>query len=449
MVGRHAEPDGLGQLVAVGSLGLGEDVIAVVQAGEGEGGAVRALDDLNGHQLAVGQHLLEQELRAGPGLLAGFILLVDLHLIGEHDHGVLVGLALILDGLARLIEVRVVAVGQVGRVEVALHTQVRVRQQLSLEGQLHRCAVQLVVGYPLAVSPGPGQRLGKALVRLGSAVGQGRRGHRLALRVLHGHGEICGRAKGGLAVDAGPQRIVEGDVVLHIVGHVVRQLGRQHEGHVVADVIVGAVLGLALALTVGIVDVLDLLFKLRRGGGLVFQLASQAALVQVLFKGDLAGGHVAGQVLQGLGALGVGSVPGALHVPHHRMIRGDGELDRVRAHEFIALGHLRLGEDVVAVVQASEGEYGVRGQGHILGDDLVALALDLLLQRELRAFQRGIAVCVHLVDHQLVGEDDDGVLLGTVLILDGLALLVEVRVVAVGQVTGVDVALVADVRARQ
>ena len=227
---------------------------------------------------------------------------------------------------------------------------------------------------------------------------------------------------------------MERDAVGLVVRHVVRQLRRQHERHIVSDVIVRAVLRGALAIAVGIVDVLDLLLKGRLLR--VLHAAGQRRLVRRRFQlvhGDLAGHHVAGQPGQHSSAV--------LAVPCNSMVRrhreGDGRGGQV------ALRRLGLRQHIGAVIQALEFEGIAFGVDHPGLDDLAVLVQ--LLQLERCAVQ-GCALLGHLADIHLVGEHDHGVLGSLILVFDGLAFSVHARGVAVGQIRGVDVALRADIR---
>ena len=254
----HLEGDGRGGQVALGRLGLGEAIGAVVQALEGE-------DAATGHRSLVGLKfaggrvlLLQLELGAGQ-IIASFVHLVHVHLVGEHDHGVL-GRGLIFgDGRAVVVIADDVAIGHVGGVDVAMLADCRGVLQHGIKGQLHLRAVQ-GLGDRVA---GPGQLLGEGFAGLRSNIRRGDGvGDVHAGRVPDRPHEIAGRFE-----LAGLQRVVEGDLVGFEVGNVVGQLGIQPEGHGVADVIVGAVLPAGPCRLLGVVDIRNCLAEFRLGNG--------------------------------------------------------------------------------------------------------------------------------------------------------------------------------------
>ena len=154
--------------------------------------------------------------------------------------------------------------------------------------------------------------------------------------------------------------------------------------------------------------------------------AGQARLVRILGECDLAGFGFAGQAGQNGGAI--------FAFPDVLMGRGHGEGNRVDG--VIAFGRLGFSQDVVAVVEALRGEgRAVGGQG----DFLRGAVRQLLLQLELSAGQRG-ARFIRLADIQLVGEDDDGIILGFAFI----RIIRAGRVVAVSHASGIDIAYIAD-----
>ena len=414
---RHREGDGRGRQITLGRLGLRQHILAVVQALEAESVCFRIhgprLDDI-----AVLVQLLQLELSAGQGrAILGH--LVDIHLIGEHDHGVLRGLLLLGGRLALVIVAVDVRVAQLRRVGVALSADVRVGQQLSLEGQHHCRSVQRCADLFLA----PRQLLGEALARLLRVVRQ------LVRDVFAAQGDL---EVLGLAELARLQRVVERNAVGLVAGHVVRQLRRQHEGHIVPDVVVRAVLRIA-GLASGIVGVDDLLLEGRLLS--VLHAAGQRRLVRrrlQLLHGDLAGRYVAGQRRQ------CGSVA---QVPFDFVIRGHRE-GNGRGRQ-ITIGRLGLRQHIGAVVQACKAE-PVRFRIHGPGLDDLAVLIQLL-QLERRAGQ-GRATLGHLVYIHLVGEHDDAVLVGRLLGDDGRSVGIEAADVAVGQPGFVDVARAAQLR---
>ena len=456
----HGEQDGrLKALVVLRHAGLGEDVVAVVQALEGEGLAFIALGHSDLNSAAVLQDLLQLELSAGQSLVGVLVLLVDDHLVGEHDGVVPLGLALVaflvVLGMAVLVQVAVVAVLQLGLVHVALAAQHGILVQGRGEQHLDCLAVQglrqigladrlgVLVAVLLAF-PGqlqaelpvtaPGQLIALRMVR------GLRRDHRIAH--LHGGDRLEGQS--------GLHLVLEGDVVLVVVGHVVRQRGGQPIGHVVADVVVGAVLPVAVSLVGGIVDVLDLLLE----GGLlrlfVHHIGRQLSLVVIRGHCDHAIFIRAVQPGQDgfprVGAFAGGDYAvGVVCVPSGLMRRRHGERDRLDT--LVAVRHLRLGQDVVAVVQALEGE-GVpsHSRGIGLGRRQRLAVRTHLLQLELSAGQgcrRVTLKLLQLVHFHLVGEGDGIVPLGILLVFVGRTILLQFPSIAVGQLGLVDVALAA------
>ena len=442
VVGLDLEDHGLHEPVARrGHLGLGQAVGAVVQALEGElVGLVGSLFR-NGLPAAVNQLLLQLELRA----LQGFSLrvhLVHVHLVGEHDHGVLGGILRLVDGLAGGIHIRVGAVGQLARVEVALAAQLGL--VIQGRGEIHHnvLAVQ-VFGDLLAFFTVPFQLQVEGMLVFSDRQHVFGYGYRLTIDF---------HALNAVEVQAFFHRIMEDNVVGQVVGHVVRQRRGQLEGHFVADVIVGRILPLAIGRVTGIavVDIHDLLLELRLLGLGILHAGGQAARSLVRLKHDCAGGDGAGQARQHIPAGGID--PGTrlviliVHVPLLIVGRGHGEGNRVRAHELAARGRLGLGQFVLAIVQALEHELGLA-----LGEDAVERNLHLLaaqqhlLQLELRAGQGELVAAHndHLVHLHLVGEGDHGIPGGLALVFGGLALVIHAGGVAVLQPGPVDVAQLA------
>ena len=118
VIGGHGEGDRLDGVVARRGRGLGQDVVAVVETGEGEGGVLARGELLDGLGAAVLKLLFELER----GALQRFLVLVDLvhdDLVGEDDDVVPRGLAG-RGALAALLGVRVVGELELGLVHVAL-----------------------------------------------------------------------------------------------------------------------------------------------------------------------------------------------------------------------------------------------------------------------------------------------------------------------------------------
>ena len=122
------------------------------------------------------------------------------------------------------------------------------------------------------------------------------------------------------------------------------------------------------------------------------------------------------------------------------MISSNREFDRVDC--LVAGRDRRLGQDIVAVIQALEAEGGSGACLSIQFDSLKAAVRHLLLQLECCAFE-GFAVLVDLVHIHLVGEGDNDILRCLLGLLARLAFLINIRVAAVFQLTGVDIARLA------
>ena len=414
MIGPHGEGDGSNSFVTRRGLGLGEYVVAVIQAGEGKDRTFIALHSGDGLLASALDELLQLEFSAGQRL-AVLIYLVDLHLVGEGDYGVLGGLLRLVHRLAVLAHARVVVVDQLYLVHVASLAQHRVAVQRGDVFHHNHSLVQLLVGdLRLAVAPGEGQV--EAVVRAGQFV-------ILGLRAVDGH---LGDTVEGQALLHG---VAEGDVIGQVVGHVVRQRRLQLEGHFVADVIVGGILP-AGRLAGGVVDIPDLLLHRRRGGGGILHVAGQARQILVCRQLDRAVRHVAGQAGQH------GLAGGFTAVPSRRVAGLYSETDGLDGP--VARGHGGLGENVIAVVQALEAEGAGLAVGLIGTHDHVA-SLGHLRQRERRAGQ-GLACLIHLVHIHLVSEGDYSVLGGFLRLIHGLAVLVHLRIAAVDQLYLVDIA---------
>ena len=135
--------------------------------------------------------------------------------------------------LAVFVHVRVAAVGQVSGVYVALAAQVGVLVQDCGEEHFDSCLVQCLVSDLLTVLTLPGQRQFEAMLSGCQVIAVS-----CDFDAVHSH--LVDAV--GLECQAGFHRVLEGNVIVLVIRHIVRQDCAQLVGHRVADVIVGAVL---------------------------------------------------------------------------------------------------------------------------------------------------------------------------------------------------------------
>ena len=356
MLRRHRELDRIDRYAAVRHLRLSQHIVAVVQALEGERALGLRFHRLDGLQAAAILHLLQLERRALQRL-AALIHLVHDHLVRERDHRVFLGFLgllarLLLAGVLVGLHLRAVAVLQLRRVHIALAAQDRILVQDRREFNLHRLAVQarrqLAVVLAFGLLRLPGQR---QIELLRALLGQRVLRRRLAIH-LHAGDLIEGQALLHL--------VVEGDMVLHIIRYVVRQLRGQLVRHGVADVVVRRILPVA-GLAGRVVGVLDLLLEgrllrqliLHQQHGLAVLVGGGAAVRAHLALLIDREGRVARQLVAvrrhglaqrvGLAGLQAGHLVGLLGggpLLDHIAILVD-DLDR-RALQLLAVGHVGL-----------------------------------------------------------------------------------------------------------
>ena len=132
MARRHGERDGRNSLVAHRDLRLGQRVLAVVEALEGEGRVGVGFCHRDNFRAAAQQFLRQREFRALQRLVV-LVHLVHDHLVCEHDDGIPIGLRGAVTRRAALVQARVVAVLQFGLVHVAIAAVHRLIVQLSSE----------------------------------------------------------------------------------------------------------------------------------------------------------------------------------------------------------------------------------------------------------------------------------------------------------------------------
>ena len=229
-------------------------------------------------------------------------------------------------------------------------------------------------------------------------------GQRVSAGLESAHGHLHAIRVEGQAV---LHLIAEGDAIGLVVGHVIRQRRRQLERHRVADVIVGAVLPVALGGISGIVDVGDLLHQVRHGGlgvahheqGLVHGIDVRTGYRavggngegdirrQLVARGRLAlvqgVAHAGGQANNLMGL--VGGIPLDLLAVelHNRAARVQnlevcaGQLVRAGSGLLADLDHgLGIGDSDLAIGQCAD-HGGIAGNGQLLHavDDILAFLL--------------------------------------------------------------------------
>ena len=229
-------------------LRLLEHVGAVVETLEGEhrvGTDISVLlYDLGS---VVGLDLFERELRARK-IVSVLVLLVYVNLIGEGDDVVPRQLSLVGVVLTR----RVVGVGQLARVDVALLAKLGVIVEPGLEVHVNNAEVEARVGDGRVASAGPGHTHGElVVVHLGEFVPARK------LVAVHEHLNAVLDEVERLLHLVGKRH-----VVLPVARHVVGKRGGELVRHLVTNVIVGTILPAAL-LAGGVVHVLDLLLERR------------------------------------------------------------------------------------------------------------------------------------------------------------------------------------------
>ena len=425
MICAYVEGDRVDRSVSGRNLSLGQDVLAIVQTLEAEGRITACFSiQCNIHKGIVFEYLLQLELCTFQSLSV-CTYLVHIHLVGEGDDKVFLGVFGILAGRTVLTHIRVGAVLQIGFVDIAKASEVRILIQDRVEEYLDGAVIQSRIGDLLAILavPGKGQVEGM-IVRFQLIV--------RCLLSIYIHIGDCAHGQAGL------HRVMEGDVILHIISYIICEFCSQPVRNLIADIIVCRILPSG-CLAGGVIGILDLLLEARLLGFCISQVAGKGAFLHVGREIDLSGGYVAVDPPQvGLTCRII------LHIPDYSVVSSDGESDR--SDRLAAGRYLGLGQHIFTIVNTLEAEGG-SGAVHCIQRNLFeTFVLIPLLKLELGAFQSLTGLLVDLVDFHLVGEGDDKVFVGLIRIFARVTLIIDVRVIAVFKVALIDVTHAADIR---
>ena len=287
MICSDCEGDRIDTLMSFRDLRLCQHILAIVKALEDEGCLSGLSIQVNILEGTVRKSLHELEFSAFEGC-AVRIDLVHLYLVGEGDDHILLGLVGLLAGRAILSYRRVVAVLKVALVDIAFLAKNRILIEGRVEENLNFGVVQGIIGNlrTFLAFPGKGQVegvfVGSQIIIIYRSSVHGHRSH-----IAHGQAVF--------------HRIMEGNVILHIIRNVVRQLSGQLIRDLIANIIVRGILP-ARCLAGSIIGIHDLLLEARLLSFRILHIAGQSSQLILCRQRQVAGVDIAAQVEEDIAA---------------------------------------------------------------------------------------------------------------------------------------------------
>ena len=141
----NSKSDGFCKQVSVWRFCFCQDVVAIVQALEAEGLLLFHCQSGNLFELIASQLLLELKLGTFQRRRAVFIDFVDIQLISERYNGIQFGLIRAVLGFPLLIQAAIVAVLEVGAVDISFRAKLCLIIQFGREDNLNFCSVQFSI----------------------------------------------------------------------------------------------------------------------------------------------------------------------------------------------------------------------------------------------------------------------------------------------------------------